>query len=120
LSKPLYDSVVRVDVEFQKGWGNGSGLIIDDQTILTCDHVVRPNEKTPEKILVVRGSQLPQASEIIKFDDRHDLALITNKGLRASSYPPYASYEEVGVGAECFTLGYPMASYTLVTCSHTV
>lgn len=108
LVETLYDSVVRVEVKFEKEWGNGSGLIIDDQTILTCDHVVRPNQKSPENICIARGSQLPKASEIMKFDDRHDLALITNKGLRASSYPPYASYEEVGVGAECFTLGYPI------------
>jgi S1-C subfamily serine protease len=108
LFKSLYDSVVRVDVKLEEGWGNGSGLIIDDQTILTCDHVVRPNRKTPEKILITKEGKLPKASEIMKFDDLHDLALITNEDLRASNYPPHASYEEVGIGAECFTLGYPI------------
>ena len=78
LVESLYDSVVRLEVKLEEGWGNGSGLIIDDQTILTCDHVVRPNRKTPENILIAKEGKLPKASEIMKFDDLHDLALITN------------------------------------------
>ena len=108
LVKSLYDNVVMVEVKLEEVWGNGSGLIIDDETILTCDHVVRRNGKTPEEILITKGGKLKKASEIMKFDDFHDLALITNEGLEASSYPPHASYEEVGIGAECFALGYPI------------
>jgi hypothetical protein len=78
LVQSLCDSIVRVDVKFEEEWGNGSGLIIDDQTILICDHVVRPNMKTLEKILIAKEGKLQKDSEIMKFDDLHDLALITN------------------------------------------
>lgn len=63
---------------------------------------------TPQNISVVRGSQLPNPSKIEKFDDYHDLALITNKDLRPNRSPRHASYEEVKVGADCFIFGYPI------------
>jgi S1-C subfamily serine protease len=107
LVERLSNNVVRVDVKVEGEWGNGSGLILDNQTILTCDHVVRPNMTTPQSISVVKGSQLPKPSEITKFDDHHDLALITNKDLAHVCSISEASYEEVEVGAECFILGYP-------------
>ena len=46
--------VVRVDVIFNGKFGNGSGLIVDENgTILTCDHVVYPKGEKPESIEIV-------------------------------------------------------------------
>lgn len=73
----LSQNVVRVDVKIDNEWGNGTGLLLDNiGTVLTCDHVVRPNNKNPEKIQITKDDALPKNAEIVRYDQLLDVALI--------------------------------------------
>ena len=102
----LSSNVVRVDVRIKDQWGNGSGVLIDDKgTILTCDHVVRPQGLTGQDILVVRENELPVQAELIKHDPYYDAALIRISDFKGYSDDlEYAPYEEVKLGQDCFAL----------------
>jgi putative serine protease PepD len=102
----LSSNVVRVDVRIKNQWGNGSGVLIDDKgTILTCDHVVRPQGLTVQDIMVVRENELPVQAELIKHDPYYDAALIRISDFKGYSDDlEYAPYEEVKLGQDCFAL----------------
>ena len=37
-------NVVKIDVNIEGDWGNGTGLLFDEEgSILTCEHVICPN-----------------------------------------------------------------------------
>jgi S1-C subfamily serine protease len=105
----LSSNVVRIDVKINDQWGNGSGVLIDDKgTILTCDHVVRPQDLTAQYIRVAKGKEPAVQAELIKFDSYHDAALIRSSEFKINGDLKHACYEEVKVGQDCFTLGFPV------------
>jgi S1-C subfamily serine protease len=62
-------------------WGRGSGIIIDDGIILTCEHVIHPFGPNVQEIFIVKKGELPKKAELVKFDNGHDLAIIRCEGL---------------------------------------
>jgi S1-C subfamily serine protease len=102
-------NVVRVDVKVKGQWGNGSGLLIDENgTILTCDHVIHPNGLHTEDISVVKQNELSKTVEIIKSDQYHDLAVIRVRDFKINGTLKHVNYDEIKVGQDSFVLGYPI------------
>jgi S1-C subfamily serine protease len=105
-------NVVRVDVKVNGEWGNGSGLLIDENgTVLTCDHVIHPNGLHPENISVAKQNELSKTAEIIAFDQHHDLAVIRVRDFKINgtlNIKKHVNYNEIKVGQDSFVLGYPI------------
>lgn len=105
----ISENVVRIDVKIDGQWGNGTGLLMNENgAVLTCEHVIHPNGITPQEILIIkRGIQLAHA-EIALCDKYHDLAILKAEDLKISGGFKRVEYEEVKVGQDCFVLGYPI------------
>ena len=105
----ISENVVRVDVNINGQWGNGTGLIVNENgDILTCEHVVHPNGIIPQEISVVKRGMTPTRAEILQFDKYHDLAIVKSEDLKISKGFKRIEYEEIRIGQDCFVLGYPI------------
>ena len=104
--KRLQNQVVRVDVSIGNSLGNGTGLIVNKNTVLTCDHVVHPMNKDPNSIEVKIEDGQSYSAEIIKRDSLHDLALLSTKKLE--NKPSFTKFDNVRLGSECIVMGYPV------------
>jgi putative serine protease PepD len=105
-------NVVRIDLKMNGIWtaGVGSGLIIDTVgTVLTCDHVARPNGTVPQEISIVKPNESASHGEIKNFDDRHDLAILKTVDLKMDGQFKSVNYDQVKVGQDGFVLGYPVS-----------
>jgi len=96
---------VRVDVSIGGNSGNGSGLVVDNETVLTCYHVIRPNGQQPDRIEIVDANGTHPA-EIIRVDQYRDVAIIRSAGLRGSC--TFKRFAEVEVGDQCLVFGFPL------------
>lgn len=106
LIKKVSESVVRIDVTVNKAKGNGTGLIIDDKgTVLTCEHVIRPEGHDADSIKVVKGNNEYDA-KIVKINSSYDIAILHVDDITGNV--GFAKYNEVSVGEDCFIVGYPL------------
>jgi S1-C subfamily serine protease len=113
-------NVVRVDVKINDQWGNGSGVLLDDNgTVLTCDHVIHPLGLKAQEISVVRQGELVKPAEILNFDQFHDLAILRVKDLPTNRSLKHVDYE-LRVGQEGFVLGFPMGIQYLTLTKATI
>jgi len=98
---------VRIDVSVNGENGNGTGLIIDKNgTILTCEHVVYPQNQKPDTINVTTDDGTSYETEIICRDVSHDLALLKTKSL--SSDVNFVKFDDIALGDDCYIFGYPI------------
>jgi S1-C subfamily serine protease len=105
--------VVQIQVKSCGEWGTGSGTIVDDETILTCYHVIRPYDKEPESIKVAREKEVFVDAMVLKSDRHYDAATIRAKGFTVNDRPEYASYQQIEVGQDCIVLGYQFGIHNL-------
>lgn len=107
---------VSADVDkksIKKAWrGSGSGLVVStDGYVITNHHVV--NDATDIQIDMIRdGNLVSYDCEMIIKDEKSDLAIIKIKDstFKHFSALPYSVKTKLAdVGAEVFTLGYPLA-----------
>lgn len=109
LVKKASNNVVQVHVKVNGDEASGSGLLIDKEgTILTCEHVIRPNGRNAESIGITKGIEVPKEAEILKTNKSYDAALIKAKALSIDENITSRTYEQVNVGDDCFVLGYPI------------
>lgn len=102
-------NIVRIDVNINGEWGNGTGIVVDNMgTILTCDHVIHPNGINAKEILVKKEGEMPIKAEIIKSNHHYDLATIKVDGLGRNEQFKTIDYENIRIGQDCFVLGYPI------------
>jgi S1-C subfamily serine protease len=114
-------NVVRIDVKANGQWGNGSGLLIDENgTVLTCDHIIHPDGLNIENISVVKQNELPKTAEIIGFDQNHDLATIRVRDFKVNGALKHVNYDEIKVGQDSFVLGYPIGLHHLTLTRATI
>jgi S1-C subfamily serine protease len=106
LINKVSENTVRIDVIVNKVKGNGTGLIIDDKgTVLTCEHVVRPEGRDADSIKVVKGDTVYDA-KIAKINSSYDIAILHVDSLTGNV--DFAKYDEVHVGEDCLIVGYPL------------
>jgi len=102
-------NVVRVDVNINGQWENGTGIVIDSKgTILTCEHVVRPNGINAQSISVTKKDEMPKQATLVNTDSIHDLATIQINELKISEPLKQYNYDKIKIGQDCFVLGYPI------------
>src|SRR5687767_13626540 len=78
-------NVTRIDMKMNNEWttGVGSGVIIDSiGTVLTCEHVARPNGTHPQDISDEKPDGSKSHGEIINSDSMYDLAILKTDGLK--------------------------------------
>jgi S1-C subfamily serine protease len=105
-------NVTRIDMKMNNEWttGVGSGVIIDSiGTVLTCEHVARPNGMHPQDISVEKPDGSKSLGEIINSDSMYDLAILKTDGLKMDGEFKSVNYDQVKVGQDGFVLGYPMS-----------
>ncbi|MCW3976821.1 MAG: serine protease [Candidatus Bathyarchaeota archaeon] len=106
LVESFKQNVVRIDVSIRGKQGNGSGVIVDKEgTVLTCEHVVRPDGLEPEDINVVKDGK-EYSPKIIRLDRNRDIAVLNVKEL--SGICSFKKYDDVKVGDRCIVMGYPL------------
>ena len=95
--------------------GNGSGILIDDEgTLVTCEHVVRPEERAPDSLRVRKGAEHFEP-EILRLDRNRDIAILRVEQLQGEC--SFKGYHDVEIGEEGFACmprnrsTYPVASY---------
>lgn len=99
-------NVVRIDVSIKGKQGNGSGVVVDKEgSVLTCEHVVRPDGLEPDDIKVVKDGK-EYSPKIIKLDKNRDIAVLNVKELSGTC--SFKKYDDVKVGDKCIVLGYPL------------
>ncbi len=103
----LADSTVRIDVTLGASRGNGSGVIVDERgTIVTCEHVVRPEGRSPDEISVLSANNKSWRPEILNLDPTHDLAVLRVPELAGRK--PVSPCDQTNVGDECWIFGFPL------------
>lgn len=101
----LDDSVVRVVLVLQNGYGAGTGFVLNERGFVATNfHVVRESNG---KILVIAKDSLkePLEARLAFKDEERDLAVLEVPGLRRKPLP--LSSVEPKLGASVFALGYP-------------
>lgn len=105
-------NVVRIGIVVHGKEGNGSGLVIDDNgTILTCEHVVRPDGTIPDRLWIRGYDGQDYEPEIVQLVPQRDIAILRVPELNGMC--SFKSYDDVNVGDQCLVFGYPMNIYHL-------
>lgn len=99
-------NVVRIEISVQGKEGNGSGIVIDKEgTLVTCEHIVRPNGLIPDSLRVTKDGESYE-TEIVRLDRNRDIALLRVIGIQGKC--SFKKYNDVEIGDEGFVLGYPL------------
>lgn len=111
-------NVVRIDISIKGKQGNGSGVVVDKEgTVLTCEHVVRPDGLEPDDIKVTKDGK-EYSPKITKLDRNRDIAVLNVKELSGTC--SFKKYDDVKVGDKCIVLGYPLKMGHLTVLEATV
>ena len=111
------ENVVRIEISMEGKEGNGSGILIDDEgTLITCEHVVRPEERAPDSLRVRKGAEHFEP-EILRLDRNRDIAILRVEQFQGQC--SFKGYDDVEIGEEGFVLGYPlrMGHLTILPCT---
>ena len=106
------NNVVRIDVSAGGVDGNGSGVVLDQNgTVLTCEHVVRPEGVQPDNLTVTKGDGRFFQPQVERLDRQHDVAVLRVRELKGLT--EIQNYADIQVGDSCLIFGYRSCSLTL-------
>jgi len=96
-------SVAQVFVRTPDGRGQGTGFVVDDEHLVTNEHVVRDGRE----VLARFGDGRYRATEVVGTDAYADLAVLRPEGLPGSTDPLEWVDGDPPIGAEVLAIGTP-------------
>ena len=101
----IYEAIAPAVVMVETSSAGGSGLLLDSNTILTAAHVLYPYRSA--RIVFSDGTELLEVP-VIGWDLLTDVAVLGPVQLDPPpALPPFDTSNDLPVGAELFTVGYP-------------